>query len=149
MLRTTRLARRAETKGSYTTYKAAEQAGIPLTLTHSSHALHERVLLVAVRTSEEPLVPEDERAKIQDLPAGITRVTLHYGFMDSPSVPEGLRLAHEQAQLSCGNLSKISYYIGRETIVPTERIPGMLVWREGLYAFMQRNAGRTHIFAFR
>jgi hypothetical protein len=45
--------------------------------------------------------------------------------MDSPSVPEGLRLAHEQAQLSCGNLSKISYYIGRETIVPTERIPGM------------------------
>jgi hypothetical protein len=49
---------------------------------------------------------------------------LHDGFMDSPSVPEGLRLAHEQAQLSCGNLSKISYYIGRETMVPTERIPG-------------------------
>jgi hypothetical protein len=41
------------------------------------------------------------------------------------------------AQLSsCGDLSKISYYIGRETIVPTERIPGMWVWREGLYAFM-------------
>ena len=115
------------------------------------YALHERVLLVAVRTSEEPRVPEDERAKIQDLPAGITRVTLHYGFMDSPSVPEGLRLAHEQAQLSCGNLSKISYDIGRETIVPTERIPGMLVWREGL---LRRSCnatpnGRTHIFAFR
>lgn len=123
--------------------------GIPLTLTHHLkhiYALHERVLLVAVRTSEEPRVPEDERAKIQDLPAGITRVTLHYGFMDSPSVPEGLRLAHEQAQLSCGNLSKISYYIGRETIVPTERIPGMLVWREGLYAFMQRNAERPDAY---
>ena len=66
--------------------------------------------------------------------------------MDSPSVPEGLRLAHEQAQLSCGNLAKISYYIGRETIVPTERIPGMLVWREGLYAFMQRNAERPDAY---
>ena len=123
--------------------------GIPLTLTHHLkhiYALHERVLLVAVRTSEEPRVPQDERAKIQDLPAGITGVTLHYGFMDSPSVPEGLRLAHEQAQLSCGNLSKISYYIGRETIVPTERIPGMLIWREGLYAFMQRNAERPDAY---
>jgi KUP system potassium uptake protein len=120
--------------------------GIPLTLTHHLkhiYALHERVLLVAVRTSEEPRVPEDERAKIQDLPAGLTRVILHYGFMDSPSVPEGLRLAHEQAQLSCGDLSKISYYIGRETIIPTVRIPGMWVWREGLYAFMQRNAERS------
>jgi KUP system potassium uptake protein len=41
---------------------------------------------------------------------------------------------------------KISHYIGRETIVPTERIPGMLVWREGLYAFMQRNAERQDAY---
>jgi KUP system potassium uptake protein len=121
--------------------------GIPLTLTHHLkhiYALHARVLLVAVRTSERPRVPEDERAKIQDLPAGLTRVILHYGFMESPSVPEGLRLAHEQAR--CGNLSKISYYISRETIIPTARIPGMSVWRKGLYAFMQRNAEQSDAY---
>ena len=67
-------------------------AGIPLTLTlHLKHiyALHERVLLVTVLTSEEPRVREDERAEIQDLPAGLSRVILHYGFMETPSVPEG------------------------------------------------------------
>ena len=120
--------------------------GIPLTLTHHLkhiYALHERVLLVAVHTSEEPRVAEEERAKIQDLPAGLSRVILHYGFMESPSVPHGLRLPHEQAQLDCGNLSKISYYLGRETIIPTERIPGMWVWRERLYVFMQHNAERS------
>jgi KUP system potassium uptake protein len=120
---------------------------IPLTLTHHLrhiYALHERVLLVGVRTSEAPRVPENERAKIQDLPAGLTRVVLRYGFMESPAVPEGLRLACEgEQQLSCGDLSKISYYLGRETIVPTEHIAGMSVWREGLYAFMQRNAERS------
>jgi KUP system potassium uptake protein len=120
---------------------------IPLTLTHHLrhiYALHERVLLVAVRTSEAPRVAENERAKIQDLPAGLTRVVLRYGFMESPAVPEGLRLACEgEQQLSCGDLSKISYYLGRETIVPTEHIAGMSVWREGLYAFMQRNAERS------
>jgi hypothetical protein len=34
MLRTTRLARRAETKGSYTTYEAAEQAGMAIKKSH-------------------------------------------------------------------------------------------------------------------
>ena len=91
----------------------------------------------------EPGVAEEERAKIQNLPAGLSRVILHYGFMESPSVPHGLRLPHEQAQLNCGNLSKISYYLGRETIIPTERIPGMWVWRERLYVFMQHNAERS------
>jgi KUP system potassium uptake protein len=116
---------------------------IPLTLTHHLkhiYALHERVLLVGLRTLGTPRVPEGERAKIQHLPAGLTRVILHYGFMESPSVPEGLRLACEQQQLSCGNLSNISYYLGRKTIVPNEHFAGIWAWREGLYAFMQRNA---------
>ncbi len=120
--------------------------GIPLTLTHHLkhiYALHERVLLVGVRTVEAPRVPETERAKIQELPGGLTRVVLHYGFMESPSVPDGLRLACQQGKLSCGSLSKISYYLGRETTIPTERTAGMGVWRKSLYAFMRRNAERS------
>jgi KUP system potassium uptake protein len=124
-------------------FLTSASVGIPLTLTHHLkhiYALHERVLLVELRTLEVPRVPEGERAKIQDLPSGLTRVVLHYGFMESPSAPEGLRVACEQAQLSCGNLSKISYYLGRETIISNARSAGMWAWRERLYAFMQRNA---------
>ena len=88
---------------------------------------------------------EEERTEIHELDAGLCRVILHSGFMERPSVPEGLRLAHDkaQAQLRCGDLAKVSYYIGRETIIPTAAIPGMWVWRETLYAFMQRNAERS------
>jgi KUP system potassium uptake protein len=121
-------------------------AGIPLTLTlHLKHlcALHERVLLLTVRTSEQPRVRVDERVEIRELAAGLTRVTLHNGFMEMPSVPDGVRVAQEQAQLNCGAPSEISYYIGRETIIPTARIPGMWVWREALFAFMLRNAERS------
>jgi len=96
-----------------------------------------------VLTSEEPRVREDERAEILDLSAGLSRVTLHYGFMETPSVPEGLGLAQEQPQLNCGSLSKISYYIGREAIIPVGRIPGMWVWRESFFAFMLHNAERS------
>jgi KUP system potassium uptake protein len=120
--------------------------GVPLTLTHHlqhMYALHERVLLVTVLTTEEPRVPEEERVQIHELACGFTRVILRFGFTESPSVPEGVRYAHEHAELSCEQLSKVSYYIGRETIIPTAHIPGMWVWREGLYSFMQRNAERS------
>jgi KUP system potassium uptake protein len=120
--------------------------GIPLTLTHHLrhlYALHERVLLVTVLTSEEPRVLDEERVQIHELCAGITRVILHFGFTESPSVPEGVSYAHAQAELDCGSPPSVSYFIGRETIIPTERVPGMWVWREALYAFMQRNAERS------
>lgn len=40
----------------------------------------------------------------------------------------------------------VSYFIGRETIVPTEKVEGMAVWRETVFAFLQRNAERTAAF---
>jgi KUP system potassium uptake protein len=120
--------------------------GIPLPLSHHLkhiYALHERVLLVTVLTSEEPRVAEEARVELKDLSAGVTRVILHFGFAESPSVPKGLQCAVEEKELSCGKLHEISYYIGRETIIPAARIPGMWVWREALYSFMQRNAERS------
>jgi KUP system potassium uptake protein len=124
-------------------FLTSASVGIPLTLTHHLkhiYALHDRVLLVELRTLEVPRVPEGERAKIQDLPSGLTRVVLHYGFMESPSVPAGLRLACKHEQLSCGQLSKVSYYLGRATVVSNARSAGMRAWRKRIYAFMQRNA---------
>jgi KUP system potassium uptake protein len=120
--------------------------GIPLPLTHHLkhiYALHERVLLVTVLTSEEPRVSDEARVELHELPVGVTRVILNFGFTESPSVPEGVRYATEQAELDCGKLDLVSYYIGRETIIPTAHIAGMWVWREGLYAIMQRNAERS------
>ena len=120
--------------------------GIPLPLTHHLkhiYALHERVLLVTVLTSEEPRVSDEQRVELHELSGGVTRVILHFGFTESPSVPDGVRYATEQAELSCGKLHEVSYYIGRETVIPTAHIPGMWVWRETLFAFMQRNAERS------
>ena len=126
-------------------FLTSSTAGVPLPLTHHLkhiYALHERVLLVTVLTSEEPHVSEEARVELHELPAGVTRVVLHVGFAEMPSVPDGVRYAQEQAELDCGNLSEVSYYIGRETVIPTT-LPGMWMWREAIYAFMQRNAERS------
>jgi KUP system potassium uptake protein len=36
--------------------------------------------------------------------------------------------------------------VGRETIIPSDRVVGMAVWRESLFAFLQHNAKGSAAF---
>lgn len=130
-------------------FLASAPNGVPLALTQfvkHNHVLHERVILVTVLIEELPHVPDQDRAEVIEIITGITRVILHYGFMQNPTIYEGLTLACRQGKLPGIDLSDITYYVGRETIIPSEDIPGMWVWREGLFAFLQRNAERSAAF---
>lgn len=130
-------------------FLASAAKGVPLALTQfvkHNHVLHERIILVTVLIEEVPHVPDEARAEVIEIIAGITRVVLHYGFMQNPTIYEGLTLACRQGKLPGIDLSDITYYVGRETIIPSEDIPGMWVWREGLFAFLQRNAERSAAF---
>jgi KUP system potassium uptake protein len=77
---------------------------------------------------------------------GITRVILHFGFMQYPMIADGLQLACDQGKLSGIDLARMTYYVGRETIVPSEQVAGMWVWRETLFAFLQRNSKGSAAF---
>ncbi|TPQ34206.1 potassium transporter Kup, partial [Bradyrhizobium guangdongense] len=130
-------------------YLASAPKGVPLALTQfvkHNRVLHERVLLVTVLIEEVPHVPEEERAEVIEIIPAITRVILRYGFMQNPTIYEGLKLACRQGKLPGIDLTDITYYVGRETIIPREDVPGMWVWRESLFAFLQRNAERSAAF---
>jgi KUP system potassium uptake protein len=130
-------------------FLASAPNGVPLALTQfvkHNQVLHQRVLLVTVQIEESPRIADEDRADVYEISPGITRVILHYGFMQYPTVYEGLKLACQQAKLPRINLSNVTYYIGRETIIPREDVPGMWVWREAVFAFLQRNAERTAAF---
>ena len=130
-------------------FLASAPNGVPLALTQfvkHNHVLHQRVLLVTVQIEEAPRISDDDRAEVVEIIPGITRIILHYGFMQNPTIYEGLKLTCRQGKLPGIDLSDVTYYIGRETIIPSEDIPGMWVWRESLFAFLQRNAERTAAF---
>lgn len=130
-------------------FLASAPNGVPLALTQfvkHNHVLHQRVLLVTVQIEERPRIPDEERADVNEISPGITRIILHYGFMQYPTIYEGLQLACRQGKLPGVDLSDVTYYIGRETIIPREDVPGMWVWRESLFAFLQRNAERSAAF---
>ena len=123
--------------------------GVPLCLTHHlkhNRVLHECVLLVTVLTNVEPRVPEAERIEARPIAGGVSRVLLHYGFMESPDVPEALRLAAGRGLLPGADLDDATYYLGRDTVIATHKVPGMAVWREELFAILNRNAERSAVY---
>ena len=128
------------------TFLTASTTGMPLSLTqHFQHnrVLHNRVVLVTVLGTEEPLASPEERAEVSPLSCGLERVVLRFGFMERLDIPKRLREVMAQAKLSENDLDRMTYYIGRETILPTNAVAGMLVWRESVFAAMQRNAERS------
>jgi KUP system potassium uptake protein len=130
-------------------FLASAPNGVPLALTQfvkHNHCLHQKVVLVTVLIAEAPRIPDEDRAEVIELIPGITRVILHYGFMQYPTIYKGLTLACQQGKLPGIDLNEITYYIGRETIIPSEDIPGMWLWRENVFAFLQRNAERSAAF---
>ena len=72
--------------------------------------------------------------------AGITRVTLHFGFMEHPDVMDGLKLACQDAALRGIDPEQITYYFRRVMVLASGKVPGMAVWRERLFAAMHLNA---------
>jgi KUP system potassium uptake protein len=115
-------------------------SGVPAALLHNlkhNKILHEKVILLTVRTANTPTVPDIERLYHSDLGNGFYRVIVQYGFMEDPDVPAALaqcsRFGHEFEEL------ETSYYLSRETIVPTFK-RSMATWRSRLFALMTKNA---------
>lgn len=102
-----------------------------------NRVLHQSVVVVSVVTDDVPRVPPANRAEVHDLGHGIHQVVLHYGFMDEPDVPAGLRQG--EAERLGVHPDKTTYFLGAESLLVTRR-PGMARWRERLFAVLNRNA---------
>ncbi|MBV9861967.1 MAG: potassium transporter Kup [Alphaproteobacteria bacterium] len=121
----------------------AANSGIPLALTHHlrhNRVLHERVLLVSTITTDAPRVDPAQRVTLAPIGAGITRVVLHFGFMEHPDVMQGLRLACADPSLCDIDPRQITFYSRRVVVVAAGKVAGMAVWRERLFAAMHLNA---------
>lgn len=114
--------------------------GVPPALLHNvkhNRILHERNIILTVKTEDVPHLPLDGRSTATDHGAGFYRLILRHGFMENVDVPAAMKAVHD-----CGGpigVADTSYFLSRETLVPSEK-PGMAIWRERLFAWMVRNA---------
>ncbi len=101
--------------------------------------MHERVVLVTVRTEGVPRVEPADRAEITTEASGIVEVTLRYGFMERPDVPAAL--VHDGARLDL-DPAALHYFVDEEEVVVGQR-PWWSRWRTYLFALMLRNVSNT------
>lgn len=127
-------------------FMTAQPKGTPAALAHNlrfNKVLHEHVVILMVTTAPVPNVPEAEQATVQALGHGVFNVKVQYGFMQDPDVPEALALARTKGVDV--DFDDVTFFLGRETIIPTKR-RGMALWRERLFVLMSRNAQRATAF---
>jgi KUP system potassium uptake protein len=105
--------------------------------------LHDRVILLTVITQDIPYVLAKDRLEVEDLGQNFYRVTINFGFTQTPDVPYALqRIKHNGLKL---NLNETLFYLGRETLVPSEG-QALNAWQEWMFIFMFRNASNPIIF---
>jgi KUP system potassium uptake protein len=124
-------------------FMTAQPRGTPAALAHNlryNKVLHEHVITLMVTTQPVPHVPANQQVTVRALGHGVFDVSVRYGFMEDPNVPEALVRACEQGL----ELDKddVTYFLGRETLIVTTH-PGMAMWRERLFVLMARNAVRA------
>jgi KUP system potassium uptake protein len=128
-------------------FLTASQEGVPHALLHNlnhNKVLHERVVLLTVRSEDIPHVGDEQRVELEPLGHDFFRLTVHYGFKDEPDLPAALALAAAKYGIEL-NMMETSFFLSRQTLVPT-RADGMALWREKLFAMMSRNASSATVF---
>ncbi|MFT3859125.1 MAG: potassium transporter Kup [Aquabacterium sp.] len=127
-------------------YPVADPSTTPQALLHNlkhNQVLHACNVIATVRFQEVPWVPDTERLVVQPLGEAFWRVTLRFGFMETPDMPQAL----QQAAAHGLHIPafETTYFLSRETVVPTPG-EGMAAWREHLFAAMSRNASGVATF---
>jgi KUP system potassium uptake protein len=121
-------------------FMSSNPHGIPIVLLHHwkhNQVLHKTVVLLSVFSEPIPEVPFDKRVTVASLGQGFFQVTAHYGFMQTPNVPQVLQQAAENGVPYA--LDRTSFFLGRETLLATGQSE-MLRWRKTLFSFISRNA---------
>ena len=118
----------------------------PLALLHNlkhNRVLHKSVIFLTIQTEDVPHIHTEQRIRLEKMREGFHRVIARYGFMEDPNVPE--ILDHCRPLGLEFDWMSTTFFLSRETIIPT-KLPGMMLWRERLFAFMSRNAQRPTDF---
>jgi len=118
----------------------------PTALMHNikhNKVLHERVLIMCVRTEDTPRVPLDKRFELTDLSPDFKLATLHFGFMESPRVPAALKLMRKSGLKY--DIMTTSFFLGRRSIKesPNSEMP---VWQDKLYVALTKQAANATDF---
>jgi KUP system potassium uptake protein len=119
----------------------------PVALMHNlkhNKVLHEKNIILTVRTAETPRVKEADRVEIIPMNDDFKKIILTYGFMESPNVPKALAQMRKRLGLKF-DIMATSFFLGRRSVVASAT-SGMPMWQDKIFIFLVRNAANPTDF---
>ncbi len=118
----------------------------PVALMHNlkhNKVLHEKNVVLTVSVAEVPRLREEDRILIESVNEDFKKVTISYGFMESPNIPKALNQCRKQGLKF--DIMATSFFLGRRSILPSAR-SGMPMWQDKLFIFLMKNAANPTDF---
>jgi KUP system potassium uptake protein len=112
----------------------------PTALMHSlKHykVLHEKNVILTIETAPTPRIDPTERVRMEQLSETFSRVTLKFGFMESPNVPKTLAVARKLGWQF--DIMSTSFFLSRRALKPAVH-SGMPRWQDLLFIRLSRSA---------
>jgi KUP system potassium uptake protein len=94
----------------------------PTSLMHNlkhNRVLHERNIIMNIRTEDTPRVPRHERITVDRVSDNFVRVIARYGFMETPSIPKILE--HCRRKDLNIEINQASFFLSRRSLKPTDK----------------------------
>ncbi len=112
----------------------------PASLLHNlkhNKVLHERNVVLTVRSADTPRVVEEERVRLARITDDFWRVDMVYGYMESPNVPKGLAMLRKQGFKF--DIMSTSFFLSRRSIKASPQ-SGMPMWQDNLFIGLTKSA---------
>ncbi|WP_131196199.1 potassium transporter Kup [Lichenihabitans psoromatis] len=118
----------------------------PSALMHNlkhNKVIHERVIILSVKTADQPRVAQANRYQLEKLSDDFTKIILNYGYMEHPRMPSALA-SLKKAGLRF-DIMTTSYFLGRRSLKASPN-SGMPVWQDRLYIALSKQAATAPDF---
>jgi KUP system potassium uptake protein len=121
-------------------FLTSDPVSAPTALLHSlKHykVLHGKNVILTIETADSPRVDPAKRVRIQPVGETFSRVTLRFGFMETPNVPKALAIARKLGWQF--DIMSTSFFLSRRALKPAAH-SGMPRWQDRLFIGLTRVA---------
>jgi KUP system potassium uptake protein len=112
----------------------------PTALLHNlkhNKVLHEQNVILTIITEDTPRAREAERVSMTPVSEHFMRVSLRFGYMETPNVPKALAIARKQGWQF--DIMSTSFFLSRRTLKPAAH-SGMPRWQDRLFIGLAKTA---------
>ena len=121
-------------------FLTSDPLSAPTALMHSlKHykVLHEKNVILTIETAPTPRINPSQRVRLEEISATFSKVTLRFGFMESPNVPKALAIARKLGWQF--DIMATSFFLSRRALKPAAH-SGMPRWQDHLFIALSRTA---------